>query len=58
MELCTAGRPKTFTFVSSTAVLDNDHYVRLSDRLCNEGKAGVPEDDDLKGSSTGLGESC
>ena len=57
LELCAVGRPKTFVFVSSTAVLDNEHYVRLSDRLCNESKAGVPEDDDLEGSSTGLGKS-
>ncbi len=58
LELCALGRAKTFVFVSSTAVLDNDHYVRLSDHLCNEGKAGVPEDDDLEGSSVGLGEFC
>ena len=57
IELCAVGRPKNFVFVSSTAVLDNDHYVRLSDRLCNEGKAGVPEDDDLSGGSRGLGKS-
>ncbi len=57
LELCAVGRPKTFLFVSSTAVLDNDYYVRLSDRLCNEGEAGVPEDDDLEGSCKGLGKS-
>ena len=57
LELCAIGHSKIFLFVSSTAVLDNDHYVRLSDRLCHEGKAGVPEDDDLEGSSTGLGKS-
>lgn len=55
LELCAAGRPKIFVFVSSTAVLDHDHYVQLSDRLCASGKAGVPESDDLEGSSTGLG---
>lgn len=54
MELCAVGRPKTFVFVSSTSVLDNDYYVQLSDRLCSEGKAGIPESDDLEGSSTGL----
>lgn len=57
LELCAVGRPKIFLFVSSTAVLDNDYYVRLSDRLCNEGKAGVPEGDDLEGSCKGLGNS-
>ncbi len=56
MELCATGKPKRFIFVSSTAVLDNEHYVRLSDRLCSERKAGVPENDDLEGSSTGLGQ--
>ena len=55
IEFCAIGRPKTFVFVSSTAVLDNDHYVQLSDKLCAEGKAGIPESDDLEGSSSGLG---
>lgn len=27
MQLCNEGRPKAFTFVSSTNVLDTDHYV-------------------------------
>lgn len=54
MDLCAVGRPKTFVFISSTSVLDNDYYVQLSDRLCSEGKAGIPESDDLEGSSTGL----
>lgn len=56
MELCATGKPKRFIFVSSTAVLDNEHYVKLSDRLCSERKAGVPEIDDLEGGSTGLGQ--
>ena len=55
LKLCATGRPKVFVFVSSTAVLDNDHYVQLSDRLCSAGKAGIAESDDLEGSSTGLG---
>lgn len=55
LKLCSVGQPKIFVFVSSTSVLDNEHYIQLSDRLCNEGKAGVPENDDLEGSSTGLG---
>ena len=54
MDLCAIGRPKTFVFISSTSVLDNDYYVQLSDRLCGEGKAGIPENDDLEGSKTGL----
>lgn len=36
-------------------MLDNDYYVQLSDRLTSEGKLGIPESDDLNGSSTGLG---
>ena len=54
MNLCAIGKPKTFVFVSSTSVLDNDYYVQLSDRLCGEGKVGIPESDDLEGSSAGL----
>ena len=55
LKLCAVGRPKVFVFVSSTAVLDNDHYVQLSGRLCSAGKPGIPESDDLEGSSIGLG---
>lgn len=55
LSLCAAGRPKSFVFVSSTSVLDNDYYVNLSDRLSMEGRPGIPESDDLDGSSTGLG---
>lgn len=54
MGLCAIGKPKSFVFVSSTSVLDNDYYVQLSDRLCSEGKAGISESDDLEGSRTGL----
>ncbi len=56
MELCAVGKPKNFVFVSSTSVLDNEYYVQLSDRLCGEGKAGIPESDDLEGSSKDLGQ--
>lgn len=55
LRLCTAGKPKTFTFVSSTSVLDTEHYVRLSDTLLAQGKEGISELDDLSGSRTGLG---
>lgn len=55
LRLCAVGQPKPFVFVSSTSVLDNDHYVELSDRLTMEGKPGIPESDNLDGSSTGLG---
>lgn len=56
MALCAAGKPKTFTFISSTSVLDTDHYIQMS-----EGGTPVPESDDLEGSrknlSTGYGQS-
>ncbi|MCJ1397376.1 large subunit of alpha-aminoadipate reductase [Xylographa trunciseda] len=50
MALCTSGKYKAFTFVSSTSVLDNDHYVKMS-----EGGTPVPEEDSLEGSRKGLG---
>ncbi|KAF3914241.1 hypothetical protein AA313_de0204571 [Arthrobotrys entomopaga] len=55
INLCATGKPKSFAFVSSTSVLDNDHYVSLSDTILEQGGAGVPEEDDLEGSATGLG---
>ncbi|CAM1504022.1 Fc.00g016130.m01.CDS01 [Cosmosporella sp. VM-42] len=55
MRLCNEGRPKTFTFVSSTSVLDNDHYVNLSDKQISTGESAVLEEDDMMGSRTGLG---
>ncbi|KAL9029007.1 MAG: hypothetical protein Q9196_002699, partial [Gyalolechia fulgens] len=50
MALCATGKPKVFTFVSSTSVLDTDHYVQMS-----ETGSPVPESDDLEGSHKGLG---
>lgn len=55
MSLCASGRPKYFSFVSSTSSIDTDHYVELSDRLVEQGLAGIPESDDLEGSRNGLG---
>lgn len=55
LQLCATGKPKNFTFVSSTSVLDTEHFVRESDRLISLGEDGVSESDDLSGSSTGLG---
>lgn len=55
MELCTVGKPKFFNFVSSTSTVDTQYYVELSDSIVDEGGAGIPESDDLEGSSTGLG---
>ncbi|KAL8638663.1 MAG: hypothetical protein Q9228_004200, partial [Teloschistes exilis] len=50
MSLCATGKPKSFVFVSSTSVLDTDHYVQMS---AND--TFVPESDDLEGSRKGLG---
>jgi L-aminoadipate-semialdehyde dehydrogenase len=55
MKLCNEGKPKLFTFVSSTSVLDTDHYVRLSEKQISTGQNAIPEDDDMQGSRTGLG---
>ena len=54
MELCTVGKPKRFVFISSTSVLDSEHYVRLSDMLLAKGGSGILESDDLQGSRNGL----
>ncbi|KAI9661553.1 MAG: large subunit of alpha-aminoadipate reductase [Trizodia sp. TS-e1964] len=55
LALCSIGKPKHFVFVSSTSVLDTQHYVELSDRIVGLGGKGVSEDDNLEGSSHGLG---
>jgi L-aminoadipate-semialdehyde dehydrogenase len=55
LKLCVSGRPKSFSFVSSTSVLDHDHYVFESERIVAAGGEGISEDDDLTGSRTGLG---
>jgi len=52
--LCVEGKPKSFAFVSSTSVLDTEHYVKLSDTILEAGGGGIPESDDLEGSATGL----
>ncbi|KTB02657.1 L-aminoadipate-semialdehyde dehydrogenase large subunit [Nakaseomyces glabratus] len=54
MNLASEGKPKLFNFVSSTSVLDTNHYFELSDKLQQSGKEGIPESDDLMGSSLGL----
>ncbi|ROV95053.1 hypothetical protein VPNG_09475 [Cytospora leucostoma] len=55
MRLCNEGKPKLFSFVSSTAVLDSDHYIKLSEELTRSGQGSISEDDDMQGSRTGLG---
>ncbi len=53
--MAATGKAKYFSFVSSTSALDTQHFVELSDKLISEGKAGIPEADDLQGSAYGLG---
>ena len=55
MELCNEGKPKIFTFISSTSVLDTDHYVKLSEQAISTGQDAISEEDDMQGSRTGLG---
>ncbi|KAG7192232.1 large subunit of alpha-aminoadipate reductase [Scheffersomyces spartinae] len=55
LNLCGQGKAKYFSFVSSTSAIDTDHYVHLSDNRLRDGFKGIPELDDLQGSSKGLG---
>lgn len=55
MNLAGTGKPKYFSFVSSTSTLDTDYFFNASDELTARGFAGLSEADDLMGSSTGLG---
>ncbi|KAH0542855.1 putative NRPS-like protein biosynthetic cluster [Glutinoglossum americanum] len=55
MKLCNEGKPKLFTFVSSTSILDTNHYVKLSEKQISTGQNAISEDDDMQGSRTGLG---
>ncbi|KAI9717054.1 MAG: putative NRPS-like protein biosynthetic cluster [Candelaria pacifica] len=54
IELCALGKAKQLAFVSSTSVLDTEHYVGLSDKILRAGGKGLSEADDLEGSSSGL----
>lgn len=54
MRLCNEGRPKTFAFVSSTSVLDTDHYVKLSDQQISTDQSALSEDDDMQQNRTDL----
>ncbi|KAJ2963282.1 hypothetical protein NQZ79_g1633 [Umbelopsis isabellina] len=54
MKLASEHHQKSFHFVSSTSVLDTQHYVELSDNVTEKHGHGVLESDDLEGSRTGL----
>ncbi|QBM87771.1 aminoadipate-semialdehyde dehydrogenase precursor [Metschnikowia aff. pulcherrima] len=55
INMCATGKPKYFSFVSSTSTLDTDYFFNASDELTARGLPGIPEADDLKGSASGLG---
>lgn len=55
LQLCRSGKAKQFAFVSSTSVLDTDHYILESERIISEGGEGISEADDLSGSRDSLG---
>lgn len=55
LRLCNQGKPKLFSFISSTSVLDTDHYINLSHKHTSTGQHALLEADDLMGSSTSLG---
>ena len=55
LKLCEAGEVRSFVFVSSTSVLDTEHYVQESERATAAGLEGISESDDLQGSRQGLG---
>jgi L-aminoadipate-semialdehyde dehydrogenase len=48
LKLCSVGKPKEMVFVSSTSVLDTDHYLQAKN------KTPLPESDELVGSEQGL----
>ena len=54
LQLCSSGKAKHFAFVSSTSVLDTNHYVHVSEQSLKSGGMGVQESDDLEGSRSGL----
>lgn len=55
LSLCNEGKPKLFSFISSTSVLDTDHYINLSHSQTSTGQGAVMEADDMEGSRIGLG---
>ncbi|CEJ82947.1 Putative L-aminoadipate-semialdehyde dehydrogenase large subunit [[Torrubiella] hemipterigena] len=55
LSLCNQGKPKLFSFISSTSVLDTDHYIDLSHQQTSTGQGAVMEADDMEGSRVGLG---
>ncbi|KAL2312138.1 L-2-aminoadipate reductase [Schizosaccharomyces pombe] len=61
LKLCSLGKGKSLSFVSSTSTVDTEYYVNLSNEITSKGGNGIPESDPLQGSSkdlhTGYGQS-
>ena len=55
MKIAAEGKPKLFTFISSTSVLDHEYFVFEAERAITAGGEGISEDDELAGSRKGLG---
>jgi L-aminoadipate-semialdehyde dehydrogenase len=55
LNLCATTKPKQFSFISSTSVLDAEGFVRKSDEAVAAGGQGVLESDDLEDGRTTLG---
>lgn len=55
IKLCAEGKPKLFSFVSSTSVLDKQELVNKSLARIAAGEEGLSEDDELVESKEGLG---
>ncbi|WWD19369.1 L-aminoadipate-semialdehyde dehydrogenase [Kwoniella shandongensis] len=54
LNLCATHHSKQFSFISTSAVLDNERFVRKADELVSQGGQGVLESDDLEEGRTGL----
>jgi L-aminoadipate-semialdehyde dehydrogenase len=54
LKLCTEHHSKSFSFVSSTAAVEAEHYVTMADQIVQAGGRGIAESDDLEGSRTTL----
>jgi L-aminoadipate-semialdehyde dehydrogenase len=56
IDLASTGKQKLLVFVSSTSVVDTEHFVQLSDSLSNSDSPyrGVPESDSLEGARSSL----
>ncbi|WWD02018.1 L-aminoadipate-semialdehyde dehydrogenase [Kwoniella europaea PYCC6329] len=54
LRLCTTTKAKQFSFISSTAVMDNEEFVKKSDELLSQKQNGILESDDLTAGEKGL----